>query len=198
MSFDIETNQRDKKMYKTISLFVLLGLLSGCNYEQKNVTNAVLDQPAAKMTLQELEKYTDTAVRNSLNDSCWFFLTEKEGGFFIEESEEVPLMRVYIEKGKEQLNVSYGQEGFLFYIVDNKLYSNGMEYHCLDNPEGTDTLLVKAEILSSGIVVWKIPNPYTVADDYETIFTVPESGMSAYLTSRDSSSIDNSVSEKNN
>jgi outer membrane lipopolysaccharide assembly protein LptE/RlpB len=110
-SFDIETNQRDKKMYKTISLFVLLGLLSGCNYEQRNVTNAVLDQPAAKMTLQELEKYTDTAVRNSLNDSCWFFLTEK---------------------------------------------------------------------------------------DYETIFTVPESGMSAYLTRRDSSSIDNSVSEKNN
>lgn len=185
-------------MYKTISFFTLLGLLSGCNYEQKKVNDADLDQPVEKMTLQELEKNTDTAVRNSLNDSCWVFLTEKEGGFFIEESEEIPLMRVYIEKGKDQLNVSYGQEGFLFYIVGNKLYTNGMEYHCLDNPEGTDTLIVKAEMLSSGIVVWKIPNPYTQVDDYETIFTVPESGMSVYLTRRDSSSIEDSVSEKNN
>ncbi|MFO7619980.1 MAG: hypothetical protein R6W81_01765 [Bacteroidales bacterium] len=185
-------------MYKTISLFVSLILIIECGSVQKHEKDGNSGQVGEKAASAELKQQYGISVSRAIKDSCWFFLSEKEGRFFIDESEDVPLMRICIEKGKGQLKVSYGQEGFLFYLVDTKTDDDITEYYCLNNPEGTDTLLVKAEILSSGVVVWTIPNPFTREEDFETIFTVPECEMSYYLIRIDSSGVDDTESEKNN
>jgi len=183
-------------MYKTITLFASLLLVTGCGSVQKPEESVDSDQTDEIVVSVELIPQTEIDFTSQDKDSCWYFLSEKEGRYFIDESEDIPLMKIYIENGKGLLNVCYGQEGFLFYMLQIRISQNITDYYCLDDPDGADTLVVKSETLSSGIVVWTIPNPFTQEVDYETIFTIPESRMSAFQTKKDSTSIGNSLSEE--
>lgn len=174
---------------KTITLLSLLTLILSCctgrghNYTEKSdqfevVANDEVFSPSEDSS--SIDKQIHKEVQQPASDSLWYFLTKRGDSYVIERSEEVPVMKIYIENQPASLNVSFGQEGFYFHIVGKRDFDGGFEFLCTDPSEAGDTLTVTAEIVSPKLIIWKVPNPYTESQRFEIIHTVPKSEASAW------------------